>query len=350
MLLRVENLSVDLGDFHLRDVSLSVEEGDYLTIIGPTGAGKSVLLETIAGFYPPREGRIILGGRDVTREPPERRRVTIVYQDYMLFPHMSVFDNIAFGLRKMGLSGHEIERDVRAIAEELRIEHLLHRRPKTLSGGEQQRVALARALVVKPRVLLMDEPFSALDARTREKLRCLVRSVISEHGTTVVQVTHDFEDVFALAKHVAVMRDGRIVQFGTPEEVFSRPGDEFIANFVGTNILRGRVVGRDGGLTAVRVGGVILYTACKAEGSVTLSLRPEDIILARDPGECSAQNVIPVTVTDVERRGSLVWLNLESDGVSLKAVVTPNAMELLHIGKGERLYALFKASALGVMG
>lgn len=347
-LLEVENLGIDLGDFHLRDVSLSVEEGDYLTVIGPTGAGKSILLEAIAGFYPLLSGRIILDGRDVTKEPPERRGISIVYQDYMLFPHMTVFDNIAFGLRKRLPKG-EIEREVSHIARELRIEHILHRKPGTLSGGEQQRVALARALVVRPNVLLMDEPFSALDAKTREKLRSLVKEVIAEYGTTVIHVTHDFEDVFALAKHVAVMRDGRIVQFGTPEEVFSRPGDEFIASFVGTNLLRGKVVGRKGGLTVVKVGNAVLYTVDGAEGDVTLSLRPEEIIVAREPGECSAQNVVPVMVESMERRGQLVWLSLSLDGLSLHAVVTPNAVELMGIKPGGRFYALFKASALRVI-
>ncbi|NJE10578.1 ATP-binding cassette domain-containing protein [Thermococcus sp. MAR1] len=348
-LLEVENLGIDLGDFHLRDVSLSVEEGDYLTVIGPTGAGKSVLLEAIAGFYPLLSGRVLLDGRDVTKEPPERRGISIVYQDYMLFPHMTVFDNIAFGLRKRLPTG-EIEREVSHIARELHIEHILHRKPGTLSGGEQQRVALARALVVRPKVLLMDEPFSALDSKTRERLRSLVKGVIAEYGTTVIHVTHDFEDVFALAKHVAVMRDGRIVQFGTPEEVFSRPGDEFIADFVGTNLLRGTAGRKRDGLTAVRVGDVILYTSDEAEGEVILSLRPEEIILAREPGECSAQNVVPVMIESMERRGQLVWLSLVSDGLSLRAVVTPNAVELLKIRPGEKFYALFKASVLRVIG
>ena len=348
-MLEVENLTLSVGDFHLRGVSFSVKGRDYLTVIGPTGAGKSVLLEAIAGFYPLSSGRIALEGRDITREPPERREMSIVYQDYMLFPHMSVFDNIAFGLKKRRLSRGEIEREVLEIAEELHIDHLLHRKPGTLSGGEQQRVALARALIVGPKVLLMDEPFSALDTKTREELRSLVRLVIGKHGTTVIHVTHDFEDVFALAKHVAVMRDGRIVQFGTPEEVFSRPGDEFIASFVGTNLLRGRVEERSDGLTAVRVGDVILYTADEAEGEATLSLRPEEIILAREPKECSAQNVVPVEVVEMERRGQLVWLSLVSDGLSFRAVVTPNAVELLKIRPGERFYAIFKAKALRVV-
>ena len=348
-LLKVEGLSIDLGDFHLRNVNLEVERGDYLTIIGPTGAGKSVLLEAIAGFYPLRSGRVILDGRDVTNLPPERRGVSIVYQDFVLFSHLNVFENIAFGLRKVEKSEEGIEMEVKRIAEELHIDHLLHRKPGTLSGGEQQRVAIARALVVRPKVLLMDEPFSALDEKTRENLRSLVKGVIAEYGTTVIHVTHDFEDVFALAKHVAVMRNGRLVQFGTPEEVFSRPNDEFIADFVGTNLLRGEAEGRRDGLTAIRVGNVVLYTVDEAEGEVTLSIRPEEIILAREPGECSAQNILPVEVVEMERRGHLVWLSLATDGLSLRAVVTPNAAELLGVKPGERFYALLKASALRVV-
>ncbi|MCE4605968.1 MAG: ATP-binding cassette domain-containing protein [Desulfurococcales archaeon] len=349
MLLEVENLCIDLGDFHLRDISLSVEEGDYLTIIGPTGAGKSVLLEAIAGFYPLLSGRIFLDSRDVTHEPPERRGISIVYQDYMLFPHMTVFDNIAFGLRKKDLPKEEIKREVKYIARELRVDHILHRKPGTLSGGEQQRVALARALVIKPKILLMDEPFSALDDKTREKLRSLVREVIAEHGTTVIHVTHDFEDVFVLAKHVAVMREGRIIQFGTPEEVFSRPQCEFVADFTGTNLLRGKIVGERNNLTMVKVGSTILYTVDKAEGNVTLSLRPEEVILASEPSKCSAQNVVPVTVESMERRGYHVWLSLSSDDFSFRAVVTPNTVVLLGIKPRRRFYALFKASTLKVI-
>ena len=348
-LLEVENLGIDLGDFHLRDVNLSVEKGDYLTVIGPTGAGKSVLLEAIAGFYPLKSGRILMEGRDVTHLPPEKRGISIVYQDFVLFPHMSVFDNIAFGLRKVEGEGSKIEREVRHIAEELHIDHLLHRRPTTLSGGEQQRVAIARALVVRPKILLMDEPFSALDEKTREKLRRLVKAVIAEYETTVIHVTHDFEDVFALANRVAVMKGGRIVQVGTPEEVFSRPKVDFVAEFVGTNVLRGRVAGKEGSLTLVDVDGVILKTADEAEGSVILSIRPEEIILARDPGLCSAQNDVPVEVEGVERRGHILWVYLNGN-LKLRAVITPNAAEILGIRKGERLHALFKASALRVIG
>ncbi|WP_297501472.1 ATP-binding cassette domain-containing protein [Thermococcus sp.] len=347
-LLEVENLSIDLGEFHLRDINLTVEKGDYLTVIGPTGAGKSILLEAIAGFYPLRSGRITLNSRDVTNLPPEKRGISIVYQDFVLFPHLSVFDNIAFGLRKVERDKEKVKGEVEHIAEELHISHLLHRKPGTLSGGEQQRVAIARALVVRPKVLLMDEPFSALDEKTREKLRKLVKSVIAEYNTTVIHVTHDFEDVFALATRVAVMKDGRLVQVGTPDEVFSRPKVDFVAGFVGTNVLKGEVIGKDGSLTLISVGGVVLKTADEAERKAVLSLRPENVLLARDPGLCSAQNVIKIRVERIERRGHVLWVHLDGK-IKLKAVITPNAAEILGVKEGEELYAMFKASALKVI-
>ncbi len=345
-LLEVESLSIDLGEFHLRDIDLTVEKGNYLTIIGPTGAGKSILLEAIVGFYSLKSGRIILKGQDITNLPPEKRGISIVYQDYVLFPYMSVFDNIAFGLRKLKKDG--VRKEVVWIAKELHINHLLHRKPVTLSGGEQQRVALARALVVNPNVLLMDEPFSALDPKTRERFRGLVKSVITKYGTTVIHITHDFEDVFALANKVAVMKDGKILQIGSPEDVFSQPDVNFVAGFVGTNILRGKIVGKDKELALVDIGGVVLRTIDQAKGTVTLSLRPEEIILAKDPGLCSAQNDVPVIVEDLKKRGNLFWVYLDG-ALNLKAVITPNAVEFLGIKREMKLHVLFKASSLRVI-
>ncbi|ACV24967.1 ABC transporter related [Methanocaldococcus fervens AG86] len=176
--LEIKNLSIDLGEFKLIDVNLEIEKGDYLTIIGPTGSGKSILLETIAGFYKPKNGKIFLEGEDITNLPPEKRNMSIVYQDYVLFPHKTVFENIAYGLKKKIKDKDKIKEEVNRISELLNISHLLHRKPGTLSGGEQQRTALARALVVKPKLLLMDEPFSALDVKTKENLRKLVKKAV----------------------------------------------------------------------------------------------------------------------------------------------------------------------------
>ena len=337
MILIIEDLSVDLGEFKLEDVSLNVKREDYVTIIGPTGSGKSILLETVAGFYKPQKGRILIDGRDVTTLPPEKRCVSIVYQDYALFPHMSVFENIAYGLKKRTKDRREIEIAVRRIAESLRIEHILHRKPSTLSGGEQQRVAIARALVIEPKILLMDEPFSALDVRTREEIRDLVKSTVKEYETTVLHVTHDFDDVFSLANEVVVMKNGRIVQIGSPDDVFGRPFNDFVADFVGTNVLDGIVVGKENGFTLVKVGDVILRSIDDAEigEEVRISIRPENIVVSTEIGE----NVIPCSVVDVRRRFNSIWLTLECGEMKLKAVTNfdPKREKVLVALRGVRI-------------
>jgi len=206
-LLRVESLKLKLRNFELRDISFEVERGEHFAIVGPTGSGKSLLLETIAGIYSPNSGRIIIDGTDVTATPPEKRGVGIVYQDCMLFPHMSVYDNIAYGLRMRRVDRESIRERVRELSEMLGIEKLLDRRPSTLSGGEKQRVAIARALAVKPKIMLLDEPFSALDAETRVRLRDSIFRILRKEGVAVVHVTH-IEDDARTADRVARMRDG----------------------------------------------------------------------------------------------------------------------------------------------
>ena len=176
--LEVRDLCLDVGDFELSGIGLKAEKGDYLALIGPTGSGKSLLLETIIGFYGPEKGRIILEGKDITNFPPDMRQISIVYQDHVLFPHMDIFENIAYALRKKLRDKKQIEAEVKQIAGVLGIGELLHRKPATLSGGEKQRAAIARSLVVRPKLLLLDEPFSALDARTKEKLREMLKKAI----------------------------------------------------------------------------------------------------------------------------------------------------------------------------
>ncbi len=341
MILEIENLSVDLGEFKLNDVSLKVNRRDYVTIIGPTGSGKSILLETIAGFYKPLKGRILLEGRDITGLPPEKRCVSIVYQDYALFPHMNVFENIAYGLRKKESNASVIKEEVKRIAEILGISHLLHRKPTTLSGGEQQRVAIARALVVKPKLLLMDEPFSALDVKMRESLRKLVRRAVKEYDTTVLHVTHDFDDVFSLANRVVVMKNGKIMQTGRPENVFSKPSNDFVADFVGTNILEGVVIGKENGLTLIRVGEHILYSTDHAEVGerVRVSIRPENVTISNEMRQ--TKNTFLCSVEDIRRGTNLVWLTLRSGDLRFKVVTTPSSIDTVDVGKN--VFASFKA-------
>ncbi len=349
MLLRVENLSLEFGEFKVESASFEVERGDYLIIIGPTGSGKTILLETIAGFHTPKQGRIYMGNEDITSLPPEKRGISMVYQDYMLFPNMNVYNNIAYGLRKKINNDGEVRKEVKHIAKVLDIKHLLYRNPTTLSGGEQQRVAIARALVVKPKILLMDEPFSSLDVKTREKMRKLVKDVMKEYETTVIQITHDFEDVFVLANKVVIMKNGKILQIGTPDDIFRKPTNEFIANFVSTNVLRCRAVGKKGNLSVLNCNGVTLYTPDKSHGSVIVSIRPEEIIVSPYKIFSSARNILKGKIIDVIRRGNLVWLTVDA-GIKLRTVITPNSMELLGIEKNKDVYLIFKASCVKVIG
>ncbi|MCD6133364.1 MAG: ATP-binding cassette domain-containing protein, partial [Deltaproteobacteria bacterium] len=204
-MIEIENISKNLGEFFLRDISFDIKDGEYFMILGPTGAGKTILLETIAGIYRPDKGRILMAGKDITYVPPKDRNISMVYQDYMLFPHLNVEQNVAFGLRLRKTPKEIIKDKVEKSSKLLNIYHLLHRYPGTLSGGEKQRVAIARAMVIEPYALLLDEPLSALDMQTRDRLRQELKRIHSITKTTIVHVTHNFEEVFSLADRVAVM-------------------------------------------------------------------------------------------------------------------------------------------------
>lgn len=344
--LEVRDLCLDVGDFELSGIGLKAEKGDYLALIGPTGSGKSLLLETIIGFYGPEKGRIILEGKDITNFPPDMRQISIVYQDHVLFPHMDIFENIAYALRKKLRDKKQIEAEVKQIAGVLGIGELLHRKPATLSGGEKQRAAIARSLVVRPKLLLLDEPFSALDARTKEKLREMLKKAINEYSTTVLHVTHDFEDVWALANRVVVIRKGEVMQAGDPESVFKRPSPDFVAEFLGTNVLKGCVKALEGKLTVVEAEGMKIYSSDPAEPGegVTVSIRPEEIILAREALESSARNTVQGRVSGVFKKEHLVVVEVEIGNAEIKAVITPTSCEMLKLEQGREIYAVFKAS------
>jgi len=231
--LRLQDVRVTLGDFRLHDISLHAKQGEYMVLLGPTGTGKTVLLETIAGMHQIEKGKIFIHGRDATRFPPEKRNLGVVYQDYALFPHLTVRKNIAFGLELRGEPGYKSRKAVREIADFLDIGQILDRRPVNLSGGERQRVALARALVLEPYALLLDEPLSALDRSTRDRLRRELKRIHKEFGVTIVHITHDLTEAFFLAGHLAVMKDGHILQEGKPEDVLKRPWSRVVAELLG---------------------------------------------------------------------------------------------------------------------
>ncbi|AJC70761.1 molybdenum ABC transporter ATP-binding protein [Thermococcus guaymasensis DSM 11113] len=343
-MLRAEGISKDWREFHLRDITFEVEAGEHFIILGPSGAGKTVLLEIIAGIIEPDSGRIYLNGRDVTELPPEKRGLAYVPQNYALFPNMSVYDNIAFGLKVRKVPKPEIERRVREISKVLGIEHLLHRKPRTLSGGEQQRVALARALVVEPPLILLDEPFANLDVQTRSRLIGEMKRWREELGFTALHVTHSFEEAVSLGDRVGVMLGGRLVQVGSVKEVFSKPASEEVARFLGfENIIEGIAEGRK-----LRANGVEIELPVEAKGRVRVGLRPEDIILSLEPIRTSARNEFKATVESVEELGPLIRVHLRIGNLHLRAFITRSSMLEMGITKGREVYVSFKASALHV--
>jgi molybdate/tungstate transport system ATP-binding protein len=330
-MIRLEGLQVRVGSFDLRDVSLEVASGGYALVIGPTGSGKTTLLEAIAGHAPLRAGRVIVNGRDVTGLPPERRGLGFVYQQYHLFPHLSVRENIGYGVTRRNGSAARVEE----LAELLAIGPLLDRKVRGLSGGEQQRVALARALAPRPSTLLLDEPFAAVDPSTRQVLRRELRALHEREGITTLQVTHDFSEALRLGDLVAVLAEGRIAQRGTPEEVFRYPNSAFVARFVGSgNVIAGTVEPRDAGQGTGTFrarfvgGGLTLDVVAEREGPVHAVIRPEDIVLSltRLPG--SARNQMDGHVVRLEREGPVTMVHLDVGRPLIASVTRPSAEEI----------------------
>ncbi len=251
----LREVSKSFGEVRAVDrVSLHVKPGEFVSLLGPSGCGKTTTLRLIAGFERVTRGRIFIGGEDVTIKPSYQRNIGMVFQHYALFPHMTVRENVAFGLRMRRVPRPEAARRVAEVLDLLRLSGLEHRYQHQLSGGQQQRVALARALVIKPQILLLDEPLSNLDAKLREEMRVELRQVQRRVGITTVFVTHDQEEALSMSDRIAVMNRGRIIQYGTPLDIYERPAHSFVAGFIGqSNLLWGEVVGQENGLARVRV-------------------------------------------------------------------------------------------------
>ena len=270
------------GQVALQDVTLDVVHGEFLTILGPSGCGKTTLLRLIAGFEPVSSGTILIKGRDVAARPPEKREVNTVFQSYALFPHMTVFDNVAFGLRMRKTAQAEIRENVSEALSLVQLSGLENRRPHQLSGGQQQRVAIARAIVNKPSVLLLDEPLSALDYRLRKQMQLYLKHLQRRLGITFILVTHDQEEAFSMSDRVVVINSGRIEQVGRPVDVYEQPRNLYVARFVGEiNLLEGLVAGTDAGRIVLAVEGLRVRVKSErrfaAGDAVHVLLRPEDL-------------------------------------------------------------------------
>jgi iron(III) transport system ATP-binding protein len=285
-----------------RDVVLNVKPGEFLTLLGPSGCGKTTTLRMIAGYEMPDAGRIRFGGQDVTREPANRRNIGFVFQNYALFPHLSIFENVAYGLRVRAIDEAEIGRRVGEVLALVGLSGYEHQFSSQLSGGEQQRVALARAIVIRPRVLLFDEPLSNLDAKLRVQMRHEIRELQRTLGITTVYVTHDQEEAMAVSDRIAVMSEGSVVQEGTAEDLYHRPASQFVAQFVGrVNLVPGRVIEIHGDVAKVAALGTTIDALVVKPGlapgaAVRLVVRPESITIA-----AAGPAAVPPTATVTSR-------------------------------------------------
>jgi spermidine/putrescine transport system ATP-binding protein len=321
------------------DVSLDIGTGEFFSLLGPSGCGKTTTLRMIGGFELPTGGRIELRGRDVTLDPPDKRPVNMVFQNYALFPHLNVGENIAFGLRRKNVEKDQIKRRVTEALELVHLAGLDRRKPNQLSGGQQQRVALARALVNRPNVLLLDEPLGALDLKLRRQLQIELKRVQSEVGITFVYVTHDQEEALTMSDRIAVMNQGKVEQLGTPEELYERPLTRFVADFIGTtNLLSGSIESADAASAFVRLDGgdacVIAGSGLQVGRAVELSIRPESILIKASNGTAPG-GVEPIRgqVEQMAYLGGNVQYHVRTRGGLAITALAPKTGQRLPVGR-----------------
>jgi spermidine/putrescine ABC transporter ATP-binding subunit len=324
-------------------VSLDIDSGEFLTLLGPSGSGKTTTLMMIAGFETPARGDIAIDGTSVVAMPPYRRNIGMVFQNYALFPHLTVADNIGFSLKQRGAGRAE---RAKLVGEALELVHLPGyggRYPRQLSGGQQQRVAFARAIVFKPRLLLMDEPLGALDKQLRENLQLEMRRLHAGLGITFIYVTHDQEEALTMSDRIAVMNDGKVAQIGRPEDLYDRPSSRFVAGFIGeSNFLPAIVRGMEDGVVIAECEGVLIRAICPARPAsgekVTLTTRPERLRFADDPltNSATSQNRMSVTVTEAVFAGERCRYLLQATDGTPMVLKEPSSAAIRRRSVGER--------------
>ncbi|GLW23772.1 ABC transporter ATP-binding protein [Microbispora triticiradicis] len=331
------HLVVERPAFRL-DAELDVPDGEVVALLGPNGAGKTTALRGLAGLTPLSGGRIVLDGAEVHHLPPEHRRIGVVFQDYLLFPHLTALDNVAFGPRCQGVGRAAARRIAAGLLERVGLADFAGVRPGRLSGGQAQRVALARALAVRPRLLLLDEPLAALDAHTRLEIRSELRRHLAGFDGATILVTHDPLDAMVLADRLVVVENGAVVQTGAPAEIARRPRTDYVARLVGLNLYRGEADG-----THVTVGDVRLSSAERLKGPAFVAFPPSAVALYRTRPDGSPRNLWKAVIDGIERHGDNVRVHLDGP-IPLAADVTPSAAADLDLVPGQEVWAAVKAT------
>ena len=343
-MVELRNVTKRFGAYEaLKEASFEIRAGEFMTFLGPSGCGKTTCLRLISGFDTPTSGQIFLDGKDLTFEPPYRRDVNQVFQNYALFPHLTIYENIAFGLRMKKVPPTQIRERVDRVVKMTSLEAFIDRKPAQLSGGQRQRVALARAIVCEPKVLLLDEPLSALDAKLRTQMRVELKQLQKKLGITFIFVTHDQEEALTMSDRVAVINAGRVEQIGTVNEIYYKPATRFVASFIGeSNIVEAEILRSEGEFLHCRLeGGLELDVRTPkppAHSQILLSLRPEKIRLTREnPG---GRNSFPGTIEMEIFKGAVDDLTISvQGGLQLGAVLTNDGQAESDLHEGERVFA-----------
>lgn len=348
-MVELTNVSKSFGQVTAVDnVSLQVKAGEMLCLLGPSGCGKTTLLRILAGFLQPEQGTVAMNKQDVTNLPPEKRPTSLVFQNYALFPHLNVFDNIAFGLKIKKLPMSEIRKGVEQILEVVGLTGKEKRFIRQLSGGQQQRIALARALVMKPSVLLLDEPLSNLDAKLRVETRVHIQRIQKSLGITSIFVTHDQEEALAISDRIAIMQQGKIVQVGTPEETYTMPNSKFVADFIGkSNILAGefQATGKDRGIFKFRPGIEFkVNNASIAAGTASYVLRPENIRISTEELQDTDLNIVPGKIEHIMFLGEVSYYRVKI-AEEVTFLVPVYGADSSNNAVGDTIYLSWQASA-----
>jgi len=349
-MIEIKNLSINLGNFSLSNINLAIDDREYFVILGPTGAGKTVLIECIAGLHRINKGEIWIDGNNVTNLTPEDREVGYVPQDYVLFPFLNVVDNIAFGLRQAKYSPTEMQKGVETLSSLLSISHLLNRDTRSLSGGEKQRVALARALALSPKILLLDEPLSSLDLQTAKYLRLELRRIHQELGVTTLHITHNQTEAEEIADRIGILNMGRLEQVGSPEEVFFYPRNEIVSDFIGApNILDCDYCHNLGqGLMEVNCGGLNIILPHDGNMVRRIALFPRDIYISNTKPPGPRVNRFKGVITSIKSSGAIVRLEVKVGENALLAEMPHHIFEDMDLTVGKEVFLILKLRRIKV--